>query len=134
MKRTIAIVLFALTSLITVGTANAQDHRIRVKIPFNFIADGIPLPAGTYTISSADHLTVRIQNGKQHVTMLSSAPADDNQSETGKLVFNTYADQYFLRKILCPNAHLNLELPSSKAERRAKLEQTAKLEQRAQLQ
>jgi hypothetical protein len=128
MKRTIATALFALASLITVGTATAQDHRIRVKIPFNFIADGTALPAGTYTISSADHLTVLIQNGKQHVTMLSSAPGDDNQFGKGKLVFNTYADQYFLRKILCPNAHLNLELPASKAEKRAKLGERAQLQ------
>ena len=121
MKRIITIALFALASLFTAATANAQSHRVRVTIPFNFNADGVPMAAGTYTIASEDLVSVVIQNGKQNVFLLSKAPAEDKQSEYSKLVFNRYGDQYFLSKILCPYAHMNLDLPLSKKEKKVRL-------------
>lgn len=123
MKRIIAIIVFALAALVTVRGAIAQDHRIRVTIPFNFNVGGMSLPAGTYTISSEDLLSIQIQNGKQSITVLSSAPAEDNASEHDKLVFNRYGNQYFLSKILSSYASMNLEMPVSKIEKRARLQE-----------
>jgi hypothetical protein len=113
MKRIIAIVLFALASFVAIDNANAQDHRMRVTIPFNFIAGRAHFSAGTYTISSSDLIAVAIQNDKQHAFILKSAEAEEHP-ESGKLVFYRYGDQYVLRKILSPGAHLYLELPISK--------------------
>jgi hypothetical protein len=123
MKRIIAIIVFALATLVTVPGAIAQDHRIRVTVPFNFNVDGTPLPAGTYTITSEDLLSIHIQNGKQSITVLRSAPAEDNASEHDKLVFNRYGNQYFLSKILCSYAFMNLEMPVSKIEKMARLQE-----------
>jgi hypothetical protein len=120
MKRIIAIAIFVLASLITIRSANAQDHKIRVIIPFNFNVDSTLLPAGTYTITSRDLITVLIQNGKQNVSLLRSAPVDDNKWGYNKLVFNKYGDQYFLSKILCSYANMNLELPVSKIAKTAR--------------
>jgi hypothetical protein len=117
MKRIFAIVLFALASLVTVRGANAQDHRVRATIPFTFIAGGETMPAGVYTITSDDLPQVRIRKGTEGVTVLSNTPVYDAKSGYDKLVFNKYGDQYFLRKVLCPDAHMSLELPVSKTER-----------------
>jgi|SRR5580704_11093746 hypothetical protein len=122
MKRIIAIALFALAGLVMAGTASAQSYEVRANIPFDFTAGRVFLPAGTYTITSDDRITVVIQNGTQHATILRSAVADEDRSRNNRLVFNKYGDQYFLREILCPSIHLNLELHASKMEDKARLQ------------
>jgi hypothetical protein len=122
MKSFLALTCFALASLITFGTANAQSHKVRAVIPFNFNAGGAVLPAGTYTISSEDSLFVAIQNGNQHVILLTSAQIGGNKSEHGRLIFKHYGDQYFLNKILCSDAHMDFELPLSRKEMQARLQ------------
>lgn len=114
MKRIIAILFFALASLVTINNANAQDHTMRVTIPFNFIAGRTHFPAGIYRISSSDLIAVAIQNDRQAAFILRSAVAEEHP-QSGKLVFYRYADQYILKKILSPGAHMYLELPASKS-------------------
>src|SRR5215475_11491491 len=108
MKRIIAIVLFALASLVTIHDANAQDHKMRVTIPFNFIAGRTHFSAGTYTISSSDLIAVAIQSDKQCAFLLRSAEAEE-RPDSAKLVFYRSGDQYTLKKILSPGAHMYLE-------------------------
>jgi hypothetical protein len=122
MKRITAIAVFALASLVTAGSAVAQEHAVKATVPFDFAVGNSHLPAGTYTISSADSrsstgLVIRSDSGK--IAILTTAFADGKQSKTGKLVFDKYGDQYFMREILCSNADMNLELPVSKAEKQA---------------
>jgi hypothetical protein len=123
MKRIITIAIFVLASIVTVRSAIAQNHTVRVTIPFSFSADDKLLPAGTYTITSKDLHGVLIQNDKQSVNMLSSAPIYEEKLQDDRLIFNKYGDQYFLRKILCSYAHMSLELPASKIEKRARLQE-----------
>lgn len=114
MKRLITIVAFTLASLITASSANGQDHRVRATIPFDFTVGSKHLPAGTYTITSQDLVSVVIKSGKEYATVLSDTRADDAHTNYGKLIFNKYGDQYVLHKILCSYANMNLELPISK--------------------
>ena len=121
MKRFAAIVLFGLASLGMVNRASAEDHEARVTIPFDFSFGRMLLPAGTYTITSPNQITVVLNNGKQSAAVLRSAVAEEDHSGVNKLVFNKYGDQYFLRVILCSTSHLNLAFPPSKAEKQAQL-------------
>jgi hypothetical protein len=128
MKRITAIAFCALASLVAAGSAVAQGHAVKATVPFDFAVGNSHLPAGTYTISTADDrsstgLMIRSDSGK--VTVLTTAYADGKQSNTGKLVFDKYGDQYFMREILCSNADLNLELPISKAEKKAQQQQAS---------
>jgi len=123
MKKIIATGLFALASLVAVQSASAQNYKVKASIPFNFVVGSNILPAGTYTFSSQDNLALHIQNDKKQATVLSTVPVDGVLSESIRLVFNTYGDQYFLSKILCPSSNLNLELPVSKLERKARLQE-----------
>jgi hypothetical protein len=129
MKRITAIAIAALASLVTAGSAVAQGQAVKATVPFDFAVGNSHLPAGTYTISSADSrssngLMIRSDSGK--ITVLTTAyAADGKQSNTGKLVFDKYGDHYFMREILCSNVDMNLELPVSKAEKKVQQQQAS---------
>ena len=119
MKRTIASAFFALATLIT-GTAMAQNQAVKANVPFDFTVGNAHVPAGTYTISSAETqniIMLRSDSGK--VSIFGIGYADDNQSQASKLVFDKQGDRYFLREILCAKADMNLQLPVSKSEKQA---------------
>jgi hypothetical protein len=121
MKRFAAIVLLGLATLGMVNRATAEDHQARVTIPFDFSFGRMLLPAGTYTITSPNQITVVLNNGIRSAAVLRSAVAEEDHSGIDKLVFHKFGDQYFLRVILCSTSHLNLEFPASKAEKQAQL-------------
>jgi hypothetical protein len=57
---------------------------------------------------------------------------DSNISSTAnKLVFHRYGNQYFLSEVRCETASMNVQLTTSKAEKRAKTAQTQEAELRA---
>ena len=121
MKRITAITFLALATLVTAGSAVAQEHAVKANVPFDFSVGSAHVPAGTYTISPANERssnTIMLRNDTGKVTILAMAYADGTQAKTGKLVFDKWGDRYFLREILCANADMNLKLPVSKAEKR----------------
>jgi hypothetical protein len=128
MKRITAIAIAALASLVTAGSAVAQGHAVQATVPFDFAVGNSHLPAGTYTITSPDSrgstgLVIRSDAGR--ITVLTTAYADGKQSKNSKLVFDKFGDQYFMREILCSNSDMNLELPVSKAEKKAAQQQAS---------
>jgi len=65
MKRIAAIALFVAATLVTTGTALAQDHGVKANVPFNFSVAGTWLPAGTYIIGSSALRSNVIQIGSR---------------------------------------------------------------------
>lgn len=121
MNRITAIAFFALGTLVAASSAVAQEHAVKATVPFDFTVGSAHVAAGTYTISSASERSsgaIVLRNDTGKVTILAMAYADGKQSQAGKLVFDKWGDQYFLREILCANVDMNLELPVSKAEKR----------------
>jgi hypothetical protein len=108
-----------------VGSISAQEQAVKANVPFDFTVGDKLLPAGHYTISLANANVIKIQNSEQRVTILTMATADGNESNTGKLVFNKYGDQYFLREILCSQAAMNMAVPASKQEKRVRTQQAS---------
>jgi hypothetical protein len=125
MKRITSIALFALVSFVTIGSISAQERAVKATVPFDFTVGGKLVPAGTYTISSDSPNRILIRNGDRHVAIFSTAYADGKQSETGKLVFNKYGNQYFLSEVLCSSVDMSLEIPTSKAEKRARVQEAS---------
>lgn len=117
MKRITAITMF-LAGLVTISSASAQDHAVKATIPFDFTVGNTLLHSGTYTVISDFPNVIEILNNKQHVEVLSLVNAADNKSKSRKLVFNRYGNQYFLSEILCSSEQMNLQLPTSKLEKR----------------
>src|SRR5580698_728948 len=133
MNRITAITLFTLASLAAIGTASAQERAVRSAVPFNFTVGGKVLPAGTYTISQFASGTLEIENRETKVAVLSVAFSDSHDAGNGgKLVFNKYGDQYFLKEVLCRWNGMNVQLPPSKLEKKARM-QEADLNQNRQI-
>jgi len=121
-----SIALFALVSFVTVGSISAQDRAVKATVPFDFTVGNTLLPAGSYTIAAEDTGVIKIRNTDGRIVLLSTTTPDGKEAKTGELVFNKYGDQYFLREILCASADMNMAVPASKQEKRAR-EQEASL-------
>lgn len=123
MKHFTATALFALASLVAVGSMSAQDHVVQANIPFNFTVGSKVLPPGTYVITSETPHVIVIRNKDTNASALSAAYGAGNQTKDGKLVFDRYGDQYFLSEILCSSVDMSLKIPTSKVEKRAQLQE-----------
>jgi uncharacterized membrane protein YciS (DUF1049 family) len=121
MKRTI-VMAFLLASLFVAGHASAQDHVVKADIPFDFTAGGKLLPSGTYLLSSSIGMShvIQIRNPQGSVAVFSGAYDSGTESKTSRLIFNRYGDQYFLSEVLCSSAHMNVQIPTSKLEKRVR--------------
>jgi hypothetical protein len=120
-----SIALFALVSLVTVGSISAQERAVKANVPFDFTVGDKLLPAGTYTISAENTGVIKIQNRDKHVVILTMTTSDGREAKTGELVFNKYGDQYFLHEILCSSADMNMAVPTSKQEKRARVQEAS---------
>ena len=108
MKTSTFTVVLTLTCLLGLGIgAHAQDAgRIVVKVPFEFVAGGKTLPAGTYTIgrlSPAIHPALLIDNKDTgaFAVVLPSVPDGDSAGQT-ELSFERVGDKVFLSKVGTP--------------------------------
>jgi hypothetical protein len=118
MKRITATALFALATLVA-GTAVAQNRGVKANVPFDFTVGTAHVPAGIYTINSTGSqniIELRNESGKVHI--FGAGYAGGKNTETSKLVFDKWGDQYFLREVLCAHGDMSVELPVSKAEKR----------------
>jgi hypothetical protein len=133
MNRIKATTLFALASLAMIGAASAQEHSVQATVPFNFTVAGKLLPSGAYTITSLSSGSIEIENRDSHLAVLSRTSYDSREAGNGgKLVFDKYGNQYFLKEVLCPYAGMTLNLPPSKQEKKAKT-QEATIHQNSQV-
>jgi len=119
MKRTIAITLLALAGITGTGKALAQQQ-IRATVPFEFTVGNKTLPAGTYSISQISDDVIAIRDNDARSGMLSMTSEATNLRSKNVLVFDKYNGHYFLREVLCESGKMNVSLPWSKSETRAR--------------
>lgn len=122
MKRIATLALFILASILGPGNALGQGSDVRAKIPFDFIVGNTTLPAGSYEITPVFTDAIAISNSEASHAVLSMVSADSTQSRSGAvLVFQKHGSSYFLCEILGgPSGKLNVALPESKLEKRAR--------------
>ena len=113
-------VLIALTLFagLMVPATQAQSIMLKANIPFDFVVGDKQLPSGEYHVKSLNQVT-QIQSKDAHSTaiVLTTGMQAAKISDTGKLVFNRYGDQYFLSKIWVPSTDTGRQLPKSRFER-----------------
>jgi hypothetical protein len=121
MKRIAVIAIGLLASLAAVGSASAQDNQTKANIPFDFYVGNTWLPAGTYTMSSGSITgeVVKILSADKKNYIAALTLPDEARAGQGELVFHKIGDQYFLHEILCAASNMNVQLPTSKQEKRA---------------
>jgi len=107
-----------------VATASAQgqslsDH-LRAKIPFDFVVGNKNLPAGEYFIVNAkttSDIVLTISSRNDVANTLTIPVQIGTPTDTAKLVFHRYGDQYFLFQVWQVGATAGRALPKSRAER-----------------
>jgi hypothetical protein len=106
MKKSYSTVVLTLTCLLGLGlSARAQDtSRVVATVPFEFVAGGETLPAGTYTVSgvapgSRPSLVIRSHDNG---AFLLPIVFDRDPADQARLGFVHVGDKYFLSKIETP--------------------------------
>ena len=110
MKKSLAIVL-TLTCLLGLGiSARAQDvDKVVVNVPFEFVAGGQTLPAGTYSVSRVSDQTFQalvIRSNDNSVFLLPMFFDGVVCRDHAELRFEHVGDKYFLSKIETPSGRL----------------------------
>jgi hypothetical protein len=85
------------------GIARAQSHQeIVVTLPFDFVASGKTLPAGTYTVSriSENNFDLVLSNQAKHVGVLvHPIEVEDSRADKNTVSFERVGESRFLAKI-----------------------------------
>jgi hypothetical protein len=79
-----------------------RQQLFRVDVPFAFVAEGVHLPAGQYSVyhPGDPYLIVIEKDDGRARAMAYVHPSATSASESStKLVFNKYGDQYFLSQV-----------------------------------
>jgi hypothetical protein len=131
MKKSTVTALLTLAGLVSAGSAFAQTkHEVRAYVPFEFGIGNKVLPAGNYIFDSESSPTagnhVLIQNVDQPryavVVLGDDGPwqvLPTSVTSRGRLVFDSYDGEHFLREVRGPLNAVNAEIPKSKAEKNA---------------
>jgi hypothetical protein len=120
MKKQYLTVLLALICVLGFGvSARAQEEdTVVTKVPFDFVAGGKVLPAGTYRVSRVDpgsgsrELEMRSYDTLASVFVAPMA-FDDVRSGKAQLNFEHLGDAYFLSAIETPIGTYAINIPPS---------------------
>ena len=120
-----AYIAVAVLFFVSLGMAHAQVE-VRATIPFDFVASGKTMPAGTYTFRQAlpnNNTELAAGDGRGHGVLISAPTLE--VSETGSnLLFRKHGDTYFLADIFSDSGHLHFKEDRTES----KLEQSAAVE------
>jgi hypothetical protein len=115
MKKSYLTIVLTLTSLLGFGiSAHAQDASgVTVKVPFEFIAGGRVMPAGTYSINrvSSDARSGLIIHSYGNSGVLLPMAIDDAVAGKAQFTFEHVGDRYFLSKVDTPAGIYTIETP-----------------------
>jgi hypothetical protein len=123
MKR-ITVLALLTAALISMGGARAHAQAPAFKVPFDFTVGNLVLPAGTYQVSyyaTKNAILIRSEDGRFHA--FSGIHPDDPSTSDSEAVFTKYGNQYFLHEVLCGAVSMNVALPASKPEKRARIQE-----------
>jgi hypothetical protein len=116
----ILMLAFALAGL----TTQAQSpNQVKARIPFSFMIGSQRLPAGEYTIQyvnqNAGKTALLFKSADGRTSRIVNMMLKENETiqEKASLVFNQYAESYFLSEVWTGGDQYGLSLPRSRAER-----------------
>ena len=106
MKKSYLAAVLTLTCMLGLGiTARAQDvDKVAVKVPFEFVAGGQTLPAGTYNVTRASDqafpaLVIRSSNNSAFLLPMFF---DGVSADHAELNFEHVGGKYFLSEVKTP--------------------------------
>lgn len=110
----------------------AQDTEMRVNVPFAFHNGSQQMPAGVYTVKMQTEHVILLR-GYSASGFVTTNPEIGKPSEKGKLVFERYGDQYFLREVWPANSNTGQKCTKSKLEREVEIAQSKAAQPGAEL-
>jgi hypothetical protein len=123
MKRSTALA-FLTAALISMSSACAHAQAPGFKVPFDFTVGNQVFPAGTYQVSYYPTKTaILIRSQDDRVQALTTTYPADPSTNGGMVVFRKYGSQYFLHEVLCSALSMNVALPTSRLEKRARIQE-----------
>jgi hypothetical protein len=113
MKKSSLAVVLTLSCMLGLGlSARAQDvDKLAVNVPFDFVAGGEALPAGTYSVSRVSpdiSRSLAIRNNENSVFVMpmffdgSPVSVNGGSADHAELGFEHAGDKYFLSKVQIP--------------------------------
>jgi hypothetical protein len=119
MKKSYLTAVLTLTCLLGLGIgARAQDTEgVRVNVPFEFVAGGATLPAGTYKVgrlSIDGHSGIAIR-GYGNAALVLPILVDGTPAGQPELRFEHVGGKYFLSEIETPGGVYTFALPRAMA-------------------
>jgi hypothetical protein len=119
MKKSYLTAVLTLTCLLGLGLrARAQDTEgVRVNVPFEFIAGGTTLPAGTYSVGrlSFDGFSGIAIRGYGNAALVLPVAVNGNPAGQPELSFEHVGGKYFLSEIETPGGVYTFALPRAMA-------------------
>lgn len=114
-----AITLLTLTLLALPGLVSAQSDKIKVQVPFEFVANGKVMPGGdcTFATSGVSQTVLEIACGNAKMLAVPNAMESSNPSSDTVIRFHRSGNLYFLSSIIREGQSRGYELPAGKAER-----------------
>ena len=128
MKKQISRALLGLVAALALGVAvnaRAAGNRVVIRVPFDFVAAGKQMPAGSYSVrrvraDAETALVIKGEDGGPSVVVLTNT--GDARPSSAAFVFRQHGDHYFLAEVSVPGAASVRELPETGAERRLERE------------
>ena len=119
MKKQYASILLTLTCVLGLGVgAEGQSQReVIVTVPYEFVASGKTLPAGTYTVTRVSEdrfggLIISSYENRSSVVVMPNE-FEGYPSDNIKVSFKQIGDVHFLSKIETANGAYNIPVPHS---------------------
>ncbi len=113
-------IALGVAALLWVAPAGAQVSRMRMDIPFTFVAGDQVLPAGAYWVTvDQDFLRCRLDSvSNSTVQLIGLSVATDRRpqmkADLGTLRFTRYGGQYFLSNVWRPGRDVGNRVVASK--------------------
>ena len=80
------------------SAVQAQSTSMRVRIPFTFHVGVKKMPPGTYLVRKTGD-AIRIEDRQNSAMVISTAVSNRAPKGNDQLIFNRYAEQYFLSEV-----------------------------------
>lgn len=100
-------------------TASAENHKVRVHVPFDFQMHGLAMPAGQYyfeTPVNGGMIYLTAPDGNRHAT-ITMPLGNPSNPKPPQVVFERLGDRYRLSEVWVTGATTGSGVPRTKAEK-----------------
>ena len=124
LRRALMACVLAATATASFSHALAQAQVLQVKVPFTFHSGSQHMAAGVYRVKIESDHVISIRGESGIVFVMSNPETARTAPNTGKLIFERYGDEYFLREVWSMGSTTGQRCVRSRQEKEAELAQT----------